>query len=102
MSRHQVDAPSTQSIEQSIPSSDLRVRRIADVLARQQEDCDGFAIKKTASETPATYQLRRRAARQAALKVISSTKGDRPHWLTMWVSAVAAFSILAFLKLKYG
>jgi len=102
MSQHQVDAPSTQTIEQSPPLSDLRARRISHVLARQQEDYDGFAIKKTASETPATYQLRRRAARQAALSVISSTKANRPHWPTMWVAVVAAFSILAVLKLKFG
>jgi len=102
MSQHQADAPTIQAIDQSSPLIDLRKRGIADLLARQQEEYDGYPIEKIANGTTPTYQLMLRAAYRAALNASSATREDRPYWPTMWVAVAVALSILLFLKLKFG
>jgi len=103
MPRHHADAPSIETIEQSSPLIDLRKRGIADLLARQQEEYDGYVIESAANDTPPIYQVRLRAAHQAALKCISSDDFGRQYpWSRLWVAVAVAFSILLFLKLRFG
>ena len=99
MPQDEADTPPTRTIEHLSPLTDLRSRGLANLLARQQEEYDSYP--KIANETPPIYQLRLRAARQAARNVIPSTRDDRSNWPAMWI-AIAVVSILLFIKLKFG
>jgi hypothetical protein len=62
-------------------------------------------VGRTANETP-RYLIKLRAAQQAAQNAISSTRDDLgpqySYWSRIGLAAVVAFSILLFLKLRYG
>jgi len=80
----------------------LKQQKIADLLTRQQEEYEEYPIDERAGETLSTYRLRLRSAYQAALSVTSSRKDDRSYGPAMWIALAVAFSILLFLKLKFG
>ena len=87
------------------PLVDLQRQGIANLLARQQEEHEEYLVEKTLSETP-RYLVRLRAARQAAQNAISSTRDDlKPqcsYCSRIRIAVAIAFSILLFLKLRYG
>jgi hypothetical protein len=105
MSRHQTHPPTTRDIEPLSPMADLRRPGIAVLLAREQEEYDEYLVGRTANETP-SYLVKLRAAQQAAQNAVSSTRDDLrlqyPYRLIMWAAIAIAFSILLFLKLRYG
>ena len=106
MPQHQVRAPYVRAIEPfSRPIEDLQKQGIADLLARQQEEYEEFLVERTANETP-RYLIRLRAARQAAQNAICSTTDDLgpqySYCSRIGVAVAVAFSILLFLKLRYG
>jgi hypothetical protein len=102
---HQTHAPTMRDIEPLSPMVDLRRPGIADLLARQQEEYDGYLVGRTANETP-SYLVKLRAAQQAAQNAVSSTRDDLrlqyPYRPIIWAAMVIALSILLFLKLRYG
>jgi hypothetical protein len=107
MPQHQARAPNIQASELFCPSiQDLQRLRIAELLARQQEEYDEYFVEKPANGMPRRYEDKVRAARQAARNALSSAGDDLrpryPSWLTMWVAVAVAFSILLFLKLRYS
>jgi hypothetical protein len=107
MPQHQARAPNIQASELFYPSiQDLQRLGIAELLARQQEEYDEYLVEKPANGMPRRYEVKVRAARQAARNAISSTGDDLrpryPSWPTMWVAVAVAFSILLFLKLRYS
>jgi len=98
-----------KDIEVLSPTVELQGRGIAaDLLARQQEEYDEYRARRTRTENeaPTSYEIRRRAAWQAARNAISSTTDDLrpqyPNWPAMWVAVAVALSVLLFLKLRYG
>jgi hypothetical protein len=102
MPQHQVRAPYVRAIEPfSRPIEDLKKQGIADLLARQQEEYEEFLVDRTANETP-RYLIRLRAAQQAAQNAICSTTDEYSYCSKIGVAVAVAFSILLFLKLRYG
>jgi len=106
MPQHQVRAPYVRAIEPfSRPIEDLKKQGIADLLARQQEEYEEFLVDRTANETP-RYLIRLRAAQQAAQNAICSTTDDLgpqySYCSKIGVAVAVAFSIVLFLKLRYG
>jgi hypothetical protein len=81
-------------------------RGIADLLARQQDEYDEYLVERTANEMSPSHVVRLRAAQQAAQNAVSSARDDLrpqyPYWPAMWVAVGVAFSILIFLKFRYG
>jgi hypothetical protein len=105
MPQHQAHAPTMEDIQPLSQLVDLQRQGVADLLARQQEEYEEYLIEKTVSETP-RYLVRLRAARQAAQNAISSTRDDLgpqcSYCSRIGVAVAVAFSILLFLKLRYG
>ena len=94
-----------EDIQRLSPMVDLQRQGIADLLARQQEEYEEYLVEKTVSETP-RYLVRLRAARRAAQYATSSTRDDLEpqcsYCSRIGVAVAVAFSILLFLKLRYG
>jgi hypothetical protein len=94
-----------RDIEPLSPLNGLQSLGIADLLARQQEEYDEYLVGGTANETP-SYLVKLRAAQQAAQNAVSSTRDELrfqyPYRPIMWVAIAIAFSLLLFLKLRYG
>ena len=105
MPQHQTHAPTMGDIEPLSPLVDLRRPGVADLLARQQEECDEYLVERTANETP-NYLVKLRAAQQAAQNAISSTSNDLgpqcSYWSRIGLAVAIAFSILLILKLRYS
>jgi hypothetical protein len=105
MPRHQTHAPTMRDIEPLSPMVDLRRPELAVLLAREQEEYDEYLVGGTANETP-SYLVKLRAAQQAAQNAVSSTRDELrfqyPYRPVMWAAIAIAFSILLFLKLRYG
>jgi hypothetical protein len=95
-----------QAIEPYPLAIDVPQRRgIADLLARQQEEHDEYMVERTDEMSPNDL-VRLRTAQQAAQNAVSSARDDPrpqyPYWPAMWVAVGVAFSILIFLKFRYG
>jgi hypothetical protein len=104
--QHQARASTIQVIEpQSAAIAVSQKRKIADLLARQQEEYDEYMVEKTSIEMPPSYVVRLRAAQQAARNAVSSTRDDlKPqyhYWPIMWGAVAVVVSILLFIKLRY-
>jgi hypothetical protein len=107
MPQDEARTPTIQATEPFSPAIDVpQKRRIADLLARQQEEYDEYLVERNANEMSPSYVVRLRAAQQAAQNAVSSARDDLrpqyPYWPTMWVAVAVALSILLFLKLRYG
>lgn len=105
MPQHEANAPTMEDIQPLSPLVDLQRQGIADALARQQEEYEEHLVEKTVSETP-RYLVRLRAAQQAAQNAIASTRDDLgpqcSYCSRIGVAAAVAFSMLIYLKFRYG
>jgi hypothetical protein len=105
MPQHQAHAPTVEDIEPLFPLVDLQRQKVADLLARQQEEYEQYLVEKTVSETP-RYLVRLRAAQQAAQNAISSTSNDLgpqySYWSRIGLAVAIAFSIVLILKMRYS
>ena len=105
MPRQQACSPAVRDIEPLSPHVDLQRHGIAERLARQQEEYEEYLVERNVNGTP-NYLVRLRAARQAAQNATFSTSDDLgpkySYCSRIGVAVALAFSILLFLKLRYG
>jgi hypothetical protein len=105
MPQHQTHASAIRDIEPLSRLVDWRRPGVADLLARQQEECDEYLVGMNANETP-NYLVKLRAAQQAAQNAIPSTKNDPgpqySYWLRIGLAVTIALSVLQILKLRYS